>query len=540
MSANGDEINRREVAWRLFASEFRDADLSYAESDEERAPNYVVTPTGARVNRLFVVGVLTEVEYVSDDYLRARIVDPTGAFVVYAGQYQPEALTFLESADTPMFVAVTGKARTFQPDDSDIVYTSIRPESISEVEATTRDNWVVTTAEQTLERVATMADAIDLVERGDDLQAVLAARNVPEGLAAGIPLAIDHYGTTEHYLAATRDLALDAARVVAGEREEVRPHRVEPDADGDEPVALGLDDLTLATGDTQPAPTTDADDSDTAASDDASADVDSGSTAETGSADDIESAAESAVAETEDAEPAVTEADEPSAEAATVGSTGATEPESTAPDSEPSETAAPDSTESDATEADSASDDAPDAEPDSVGTDEMYELSEEERQEVEENYDVGFSTADEIEGEAGIEPETPQPDVDESAEPDSAADTDEDLGFEASDTAAESEPEPEPETEESAEETAAEFEADHEEPEPSDEESEGTTTENLEDAVVETMQDLGDGAGADRDELVQTVMDEHGVDQDAVEDAIDDALMSGRCYESGENELTAI
>ncbi|MFB6189025.1 MAG: hypothetical protein ABEI57_04005, partial [Halapricum sp.] len=80
---------RRETAYRVFASEFDDADFSYAESDEERAPNYVVTPTGARINRLFVVGVLTEVQPVSDDVLRARIVDPTGAFVVYAGQYQP-------------------------------------------------------------------------------------------------------------------------------------------------------------------------------------------------------------------------------------------------------------------------------------------------------------------------------------------------------------------------------------------------------------------------------------------------------------------
>ena len=77
---------RREVAYRLFAAEFEDADYSYSESDEERAPNYVVTPTGARVNRVFVVGVLTEVEEASEDILRARVVDQTGAFVVYAGQ----------------------------------------------------------------------------------------------------------------------------------------------------------------------------------------------------------------------------------------------------------------------------------------------------------------------------------------------------------------------------------------------------------------------------------------------------------------------
>ena len=76
-----DEIQEREVARRLFAVEFDDATLSYSESDEERAPNYVVTPTGARVNRLFAVGALTEVESVNDDVLRGRIADSTGAFV---------------------------------------------------------------------------------------------------------------------------------------------------------------------------------------------------------------------------------------------------------------------------------------------------------------------------------------------------------------------------------------------------------------------------------------------------------------------------
>ncbi len=150
---------RREVAHRLFAAEFDDADLSYSESDEERAPNYVVTPTGARVNRLFLVGALTELEQVNDDVLRARVVDPTGPFVSYAGQYQPDELAFLEAADPPMFVAVTGKARTFQPDDSDRVFTSVRPESISEVDADTRDRWVVQAAEQTVSRIGQMASA---------------------------------------------------------------------------------------------------------------------------------------------------------------------------------------------------------------------------------------------------------------------------------------------------------------------------------------------------------------------------------------------
>ncbi|MFB6218843.1 MAG: hypothetical protein ABEH77_06640, partial [Halobacteriaceae archaeon] len=69
MSADDDGPGRREVARRVFAAEYDDADYSYSESDEERAPNYVVVPTGARVNRLFAVGVLTETEAVNEDVL---------------------------------------------------------------------------------------------------------------------------------------------------------------------------------------------------------------------------------------------------------------------------------------------------------------------------------------------------------------------------------------------------------------------------------------------------------------------------------------
>ncbi|MFC6769193.1 RPA family protein, partial [Natrinema soli] len=211
MSANGDgddEIPGRELAYRLFAAEYDDASFSYAESDEERAPNYVITPTGARLNRVFAVGTLTEVTSVNDEMVRARVVDPTGAFVVYAGQYQPDELAFLEQAEPPAFVAVTGKARTFQPDDSDQVYTSIRPESIATVDADTRDRWVVSAAEQTLDRIGTYAGAAELDLSSEKLTDALLEADVESGLAAGIPLAREHYGTTPSYLAALRACAL--------------------------------------------------------------------------------------------------------------------------------------------------------------------------------------------------------------------------------------------------------------------------------------------------------------------------------------------
>jgi hypothetical protein len=152
-------VPTREVARRVFAREFNDGAYTFKESDDERAPVYLLLPTGERANRVFLVGTLTEKEDVGDDseYWRGRIVDPTGTFFVYAGQYQPEAASALRDLEPPAYVAVVGKPRTYETDDGS-VNVSVRPESITEVDAATRDRWVVETAERTLERVAAFDD----------------------------------------------------------------------------------------------------------------------------------------------------------------------------------------------------------------------------------------------------------------------------------------------------------------------------------------------------------------------------------------------
>ena len=144
----------REVARRVFAREFNDASYTFKESEEERAPVYLLLPTGERANRVFVVGTLTETEDVGEDseYWRGRVVDPTGTFFVYAGQYQPEAAGVLRDLTPPAYVAVAGKPRTYETDEGD-VNVSVRPESITVVDETTRDRWVAETAEHTLGRI---------------------------------------------------------------------------------------------------------------------------------------------------------------------------------------------------------------------------------------------------------------------------------------------------------------------------------------------------------------------------------------------------
>ena len=149
------EIPSREVARRAFAAEFNDASYTFRESDDERAPIYLLLPTGERANRVFVVGTLTEKENIGEEseYWRGRVVGPTGTFFAYAGQYQPEAAATLREIEPPAYVAIVGKPRTYEPEDGDGVLVSIQPESVSVVDANTRDRWVVETAERTLDRI---------------------------------------------------------------------------------------------------------------------------------------------------------------------------------------------------------------------------------------------------------------------------------------------------------------------------------------------------------------------------------------------------
>ena len=156
----------REVARRVFAREFNDASFTFKESDDERAPVYLLLPTGERANRVFIVGTLTETEDVGEDseYWQGRIVDPNGdTFFTYAGQYQPDAASALRDLEPPAYVSVAGKPRTFETDDGEI-NVSVRPESITEVTEAERDRWVVETAERTLDRVTAVEDGGEYVE----------------------------------------------------------------------------------------------------------------------------------------------------------------------------------------------------------------------------------------------------------------------------------------------------------------------------------------------------------------------------------------
>lgn len=219
-NSGSDSQMDRQPAKRAFASEFEDASEIFQEGDSDRSPKFAMLPTGERANRVLAVGTLTEAEDIGGDseYWQARVSDPSGMFFIYAGQYQPEAMAALRSIEAPEYVAVVGKPRSYETDDGETLV-SLTPESISVVEEGTRDQWVVETAEQTLDRI----DAIEDVQMGTEP-------------SADIDHARDAYGEfdVDEYVQEAKEALAGVAGVELADEED---ENGEGDADEDEESA---------------------------------------------------------------------------------------------------------------------------------------------------------------------------------------------------------------------------------------------------------------------------------------------------------------
>lgn len=87
------------------------------------------------------------------------MVDPSGTFFVYAGQYEPHAVDFLPETESPSYVAVVGKARTYETDKR--TYTSIRPKEMTMSNEHIRQRWIVETANRIIDRLQMFTDEPD-------------------------------------------------------------------------------------------------------------------------------------------------------------------------------------------------------------------------------------------------------------------------------------------------------------------------------------------------------------------------------------------
>ena len=87
----------RERAHRVFAEEFNRSNIR-TRGEGEYSPNYVISPLGSKMNRIYLCGVLIDVENRGSDeepFFRAKVSDTTGTFYLTAGQFNPNMATTL-------------------------------------------------------------------------------------------------------------------------------------------------------------------------------------------------------------------------------------------------------------------------------------------------------------------------------------------------------------------------------------------------------------------------------------------------------------
>lgn len=239
MAQSSSSQQSREVAKRVFAREFNNGKYTFKEDEGEYSPTYQLLPTGDKANRVFFVGTVTEIDRTGDDgnTLQARIVDPTGTFVIYAGQFAPDPQSTLIGLEdeVPTYVAVTGKPRTYEGDETGEVYATVRPEVITEVDEETRNSWIAETAEKTLKR-------INSYDEKSNEYTVMADENYDQDLGRYTDMVIDALTDKDSGLGADDDSRNDAPdpSVEAPDESDIESESSSPDPsseDMDEDVA---------------------------------------------------------------------------------------------------------------------------------------------------------------------------------------------------------------------------------------------------------------------------------------------------------------
>lgn len=188
-------MSGRELAWRVLAQELQ-VSLETEKGSGERAPSYLISPLGARMNRAAMVGTLSPPEasrsLASGVFRRARLSDPTGVVSVTAGSFQAQGLRDLESITVPTRVLLIGKTALYRG-AAGPPSPSVRAEGIVPIPDGEYRSLLAEAATQTLQRM-------QLVERVRDRPTASDADFTHAGAPAywirGARLALHRYPTT--------------------------------------------------------------------------------------------------------------------------------------------------------------------------------------------------------------------------------------------------------------------------------------------------------------------------------------------------------
>ena len=191
---------KRQPAWHMLASEFRDATLNEKGSGEFD-PSFVITKLGAKVNRVIVAGLLERLEVREtangSTLYQGQLRDPSGQHYFSVGDYASEAMRELTTtltakieAGEPELVLMVAKARWYQTEEG-AVYTSLRPEEACIIDGKTYANWITRACQGTIERMNAFSASLELEPTE---QAYAASESIPANLVEGLVTSRNHYG----------------------------------------------------------------------------------------------------------------------------------------------------------------------------------------------------------------------------------------------------------------------------------------------------------------------------------------------------------
>lgn len=153
-------MSLREPAWRVTTRELESA-LEEERGEGDRAAGYLVSPYGARMNRVLLVGAISEAEPLGAaepaTFWRARLTDPLGSVAVTAGTFQPRAMAQLRAAPPARPALVVGKAHLYRG-RSEVGVVSVRAEAVRPVAEADERAILAEVVRQSLDR-------LDLLER---------------------------------------------------------------------------------------------------------------------------------------------------------------------------------------------------------------------------------------------------------------------------------------------------------------------------------------------------------------------------------------
>ena len=204
----------REPAWRVVAKELESA-LEEEKGGGERAASYLLSPYGARMNRVLVVGTLTPAESIGRDpaqaFWRARLTDPTATVAVTAGSFQPKAMAQLRAASAPRPALVVGKVNLYRGRDG-VGYVSVRAEAVRSVSERDERALLADIVRQTLDRL----DLVERIEKGPPLDDPVArSEGIPPAWLRAARESLRRYPTIDR--AAFRETLKSAVRRIGGE-----------------------------------------------------------------------------------------------------------------------------------------------------------------------------------------------------------------------------------------------------------------------------------------------------------------------------------